>query len=297
MAESQAEVVHGGVVYDMTVDTSQASPESCAAEILREWHCELGAETSHRPERGHPASAFGARISSVAGITGHYAPRTVFVAVIGTLLSLAAASCSSPGAEISAHALSSSTLPTSPTSMPSTSVTGPPGVSPSTVINTYPNPYDPGYSTINQLVRDSTFIVLGTLGPAGVRKDQSGRSVTVYPISVQQSLGTVPPTSLNVSQAEVTAAHLGVGDAYVFFWGADPTDKTACIVGGVRGVMAYDAATGTVTMLGNSTSSQIPKSQTLEQLNSSVYAAQELCRNQPIRNQPPICSPSATEIG
>jgi chloramphenicol 3-O phosphotransferase len=35
MAESQAAVVHEGVVYDMTVDTSQASPESCAAEILR----------------------------------------------------------------------------------------------------------------------------------------------------------------------------------------------------------------------------------------------------------------------
>ena len=34
MAESQAALVHEGVVYDMTVDTSRASPESCAAEIL-----------------------------------------------------------------------------------------------------------------------------------------------------------------------------------------------------------------------------------------------------------------------
>jgi chloramphenicol 3-O phosphotransferase len=34
MAEAQAAVVHEGVVYDMTVDTSHASPESCAAEIL-----------------------------------------------------------------------------------------------------------------------------------------------------------------------------------------------------------------------------------------------------------------------
>jgi chloramphenicol 3-O phosphotransferase len=34
MAESQAALVHEGVVYDMTVDTSHASPESCAAEIL-----------------------------------------------------------------------------------------------------------------------------------------------------------------------------------------------------------------------------------------------------------------------
>ena len=34
MAESQAAVVHEGVAYDMTVDTSHASAESCAAEIL-----------------------------------------------------------------------------------------------------------------------------------------------------------------------------------------------------------------------------------------------------------------------
>jgi chloramphenicol 3-O phosphotransferase len=34
MADSQAALVHDGVVYDMTVDTSHASPESCAAEIL-----------------------------------------------------------------------------------------------------------------------------------------------------------------------------------------------------------------------------------------------------------------------
>jgi chloramphenicol 3-O phosphotransferase len=34
MAESQAAVVHEGVVYDITVDVSHASPKSCATEIL-----------------------------------------------------------------------------------------------------------------------------------------------------------------------------------------------------------------------------------------------------------------------
>jgi chloramphenicol 3-O phosphotransferase len=34
MAELQAAVVHEGVVYDLTVDTSHASPESCATTIL-----------------------------------------------------------------------------------------------------------------------------------------------------------------------------------------------------------------------------------------------------------------------
>jgi chloramphenicol 3-O phosphotransferase len=34
MAESQAAVVHQGVEYDLTVDTSHAPPESCATTIL-----------------------------------------------------------------------------------------------------------------------------------------------------------------------------------------------------------------------------------------------------------------------
>ncbi len=34
MAESQAIVVHEGVVYDLTVDTTHGSSESCAARIL-----------------------------------------------------------------------------------------------------------------------------------------------------------------------------------------------------------------------------------------------------------------------
>lgn len=34
MADAQAAVVHEGVVYDITVETSQASPDSCAIEII-----------------------------------------------------------------------------------------------------------------------------------------------------------------------------------------------------------------------------------------------------------------------
>jgi chloramphenicol 3-O phosphotransferase len=34
MAEHQVAIVHEGVEYDMTIDTSHASPESCAAAIL-----------------------------------------------------------------------------------------------------------------------------------------------------------------------------------------------------------------------------------------------------------------------
>ncbi len=42
--------------------------------------------------------------------------------------------------------------------------------------------------------------------------------VMAYPISWQQVFGTTPPIGLNVSQAEVSAAHLSVGNEYVFFW-------------------------------------------------------------------------------
>lgn len=58
--------------------------------------------------------------------------------------------------------------------------------------------------------------------------------------------------------------------------------------------MAYDAATDTVTRLDDSRNSQIPRSQPLEQFASSVEAAQKLFSTQPIRNQPPVCSLSAT---
>ncbi len=185
-----------------------------------------------------------------------------------------------------------STVPGTPTSP----VTQPPGVTPSTEVNTYPTPYSPGYTSIAQLVEDSTFIVLGTLQSGASLKDGNGDVVTAYPIDVQQSLGTVPPVGLNVSQAEVMAAGLSVGNSYIFFWGADTADDAACIVGGVRGVMSYDPTSDTVTRLDKSTSSQVPQSQTLEQLESSVRSAQITFGQQPIRNQPPICSPSATGL-
>ena len=145
-------------------------------------------------------------------------------------------------------------------------------------------------------MQDATFIVLGSLDPSQSAKDESGNVITVYPISTQRSFGTVPPISLNVTQAEVTAANLTVGHTYIFFWGADPASKTACIVGGVRGVMAYNFTTDTVTRLDDASGSQIPQTQTLAQFATSVNSAQITFSKEPIRNQPPVCSPSATGL-
>lgn len=107
--------------------------------------------------------------------------RSSLLVIGGILLGPAAASCG-PGHIENSHLASRdsattapphSTVPTTPASTPLTPVTGLPGVTPSTVIVHYPNPYDPGYSTIDQLVQDSTFIVLGTLLPATPGVDQT----------------------------------------------------------------------------------------------------------------------------
>jgi hypothetical protein len=187
-------------------------------------------------------------------------------------------------------------VPTTPASTPSIPVTGRPGVTPSTVIVHHRKPYDPGYSTIDQLVQDSTFIVLGTLLPATHGVDQTEKTVVIYPIRPQRDFDSVPPITLTITPAEVTAARLRVGETYVFFWAADPAEKTACLVGGVRGVMSYNKPTDTVTRLDTSRESQIPLTQSLEQFSSSVNAAQDLFSHEPIRNQPPVCSPAATGL-
>jgi hypothetical protein len=209
------------------------------------------------------------------------ARRHVLFFTVCISLALVTASCTSPHTG------------TSTTHAPNSNSTG---TKNSTVFEHYPTPYAPSYSTIYGLVQDSTFVVLGTLQPGGAGKNQNGELVTVCPIAIQQDFGTTPPISLNVSQAEVTAANLAVGSTYAFFWGADPIDKTACIVGGVRGVMSYDTRTSTLTRLDDAKGSEIPRTQSLKQFSSSIRAAYSRIGHQPNRNQPPICSSSATRL-
>jgi hypothetical protein len=225
---------------------------------------------------------------------------TVWI-VLGTLLALGAASCSSAGVGVSHLAAKSPvTLPTPPTpptigsGTPTSPVTAPALVTPSTETNVYPNPYDPGYSTIDQLVPDSTFIVMGTLEAASPGVDMNGNIRMSYPISVQYSFEAIPRNTLTVLQSEVTAANLTVGSTYIFFWAAGT--NTVCIVGGVRGVMAYDAATNTVTRLDNSSSSQIPQSQSLDQFANAVKNAIPIGVQPMSTDAPPVCSPSATGL-
>jgi hypothetical protein len=207
--------------------------------------------------------------------------------VAGCLVGLGAASCGGTSAG-SSHIDATKATTTTTARLPTTATSAVPAA-PTTVAN---NVYRPDYATIYELVRDSTFIVLGALDP-----EISGSGQTGYPIEVQQSFGiNNSRTSIGVSVAEFNAAKLSVGGTYVFFWGIDSAERVACIVGGVRGVMAYDPSSDTVTRLDTSATSQIPRVQTLGQLTSSVSAAVNEVVAEPAANPRPVCSPSGTGL-
>lgn len=177
-----------------------------------------------------------------------------------------------------------------PTTIPSTPQTQPASVTYPTVNVTYPNPYSPSYSTVASLVNDATFVIVGEVEAEG--------DLPYYPINIQTSLGlNYPHNGTDISPAEVQAADLTVGDSYVFFIGYDQQHPYTCVVGGVRGVFAYDATTDTVTRLDQGTPSQIPDTQTLEQLQAEVTAAYESNSSNPIPVPgPPVCDSSATGL-
>jgi hypothetical protein len=217
--------------------------------------------------------------------------------IVGTLSALAVASCGSTATDaphLAARTSTSSlvspstTLPPAPTSTPSTPITAPPSVTYPTEIVHWPNPYHPSYDTVASLVDDSAVVALATLAsPSG----------STYELQLKNVFSTFwPPIPIYVSVDLVDAAHLRPSGTYVFFWASDTADNRTCIVGGLRGVMAYDAASRTVTRLDTDAGSEIPRSQSLAALESSVQAAVTAKSNQPITNLPPACALSATGL-
>ncbi len=145
------------------------------------------------------------------------------------------------------------------------------------------------------LVDDSDFIVLGTL-----KRPPSTAPGASYLIDIARIIGGgSPPINIFVSPAEVHAAKLITRKTYVFFWGAEgsPLKGGACIIGGRRGVMAYNAASQTVTRLDHNSQSTIPRTQTLRQLSAEVQQAAAATARAPIEvAQAPVCAPSATGL-
>jgi len=163
-------------------------------------------------------------------------------------------------------------------------------IDPPTTIIDYPNPYHPSYATVAALANDSAYIVIAT-----VESEDPTRGG--YGLNVEISLGTTSPRVLiGIVTAEFDAAHLTVGGDYIFFYGIDPIDNSACIVGGVRGVFAYDASSQTVTRIDRSMPSQIPNTQTLAQLEAALRASEQAHVGQPMANIPPLCESTATRL-
>lgn len=226
-------------------------------------------------------------------------------AVVLVLAGLALAACrssatpsaapadQSPSTTSASSTTSSSDVPTTSSSVVTTTTSTTEGiiVNPPTTIVTYPTPYAPSYDTVAALVDDSTYIVIATLQP-------EEEAIGGYPLDVQQTLGFNYPMRelLSITTTEFDAANLTVGDTYVFFHADDPVDGSTCIVGGVKGVFAYDPNSQTVTRLDQSTTSQIPMTQSLSDLQDSITAEENVEASEPDSNLPPVCSSSATGL-
>ena len=153
-----------------------------------------------------------------------------------------------------------------------------------------------------QLVDDSEEVALGTLGSAGgTFTGRDGTPETFYPIEVQRVLSGPSRASIFIGQNLVKADGLSPSGTYVVFW-AGPDDPAgtpygaSCVTGGTRGVMAYDSSTDTVTRLDDNSNSQIPQTQTLEQLESAIQAEIAVIAARPaiVESPPPACTLSAT---
>jgi hypothetical protein len=147
------------------------------------------------------------------------------------------------------------------------------------------------YDTLGALNNDSADLFGATLGSA-----QNG----LYHLDVntfcQFTSDCDNEDYYYVSSALVSAAHLVVGADYIVFWADDVTTDppSFCVVGGVRGIFAYNIAAGTVTRLDNSTTSQIPRTQSVASFDAELA---------PLRSAPrapnftrPVCSFRVTGI-
>jgi hypothetical protein len=125
----------------------------------------------------------------------------------------------------------------------------------------------------------------------------------MYPISITKEISgssheinrsSIVGVSEDVARAAAAqGTPLVVGDQYLEFLARDVPDGTMCIVGGLRGLFAYNPIAGTVTRLDKSTTSQIPRTQPFDFFQAE-FDGLGLGPAPDIAN--PICSPSATGI-
>ena len=113
----------------------------------------------------------------------------------------------------------------------------------------------------------------------------------------QQALGYQETRdSIGIPTREFDAARVSVGKTYVFLWGADIQNYSACIVGGTKGVFGYDTTTQIVSRLDPNVPSDIPDTQSLAQLEGAINQAHAAQGSKPTPNPSPVCEPSATGL-
>lgn len=222
--------------------------------------------------------------------SGHtWGKRSTTLLSVG-LIAIAASACTSAASrsksQLAAPSVSATTRPPQPGTPISSTIT--PGVDPPTTIVTW-GTYRPSYNTIGALAADSTSVFIATVGQASTTTPDA--PVPLVPRHVL--LGTVRTGPyLTVTQAK--ALGMITGHTYLVFYGIDTTagDPTSCIVGGHRGVFAFDATTNVVTRLDDNPQSQIARTEHL-----AVIERQITFPGGPIPVPPlPVCAPSATGI-
>jgi hypothetical protein len=223
--------------------------------------------------------------------------RQVGVVASAFTAALLLAACGSTPIASKVQARDPSTIATTETTATATTTatTSPPGVYNSTPNTTIidPNTYDPSYDTISSLAADAIAVFIGTVQPF-VQDPASGAMNA--PFSVDKLLfGEIPRTypDPEIHQGASGDVPVVVGHQYLVFWTVDSTsvglDADTCVVGGMRGIFNYDAATQTLTRIATS-ASQIPTTLTLAQLTAQLPNPNvQIPERVP---NPPVCSPS-----
>jgi len=168
--------------------------------------------------------------------------------------------------------------------------------------------YEPSYDTVAQLYADSGRLVfIATVDPFVSNDPTPGATFAPFDLTTATFLSspaTPPNIILGIPQGQPGDVPIVVGRTYLVFFGIDysvGTRPTTCVVGGQRGLFAYDAVTKTVTRTDGNAASRIPKTLTLAQMTAEVQSAEAATPtdigspSDPEKwPPPPICARSAT---
>ena len=199
------------------------------------------------------------------------------------------------------HSCTTTTTATVPVAAPATTAANPTTTTSDAPTTTTVGVYRPRYDTMPELLHDMFAVFGGTLQPDDSPLGIYPLNVTTYISGSSQKIDYTGPVGIPedvVAAAAAQGTPLVVGHDYIEIFGIDSTDHNdQCIVGGLRGLFAYDASAGTVTRIDKSRTSQIPRTQSFASFVATYNAdTPPNVPPTPLNVTDPICSPSATGI-